>query len=41
MGPARYFDAQIEAAKGVTDLRRRYDKLGFREPNSRDDFHAI
>ncbi len=29
MGLARYFGAEIEAAKGVTDLRRRYDELGF------------
>ncbi len=41
MGLVRYFGAQIEAVRGVTDLRRRYDELGFCEPNSKDDFHAI
>lgn len=41
MGLARYLGAEIDAAKWVTDLRRRYDDLGFCEPNSKDDFHAI
>jgi len=41
MGLGRYFGAQIEAAEWVTDLRQRYDELGFCEPNSKDDFHAI
>jgi hypothetical protein len=41
MGLARYFGAQIEVAGWVTDLRQRYDELGYCEPNSKDDFHAI
>lgn len=41
MGLVRYFGAQIEAAQLLTNLRQGYDELGFCEPNSKDDFHAI
>lgn len=41
MGLGRYLGAQIEAAEEVTDLRQRYDALGFCKLNSEDDFYAI